>query len=227
VGGAAASLVDQKHDLGSRLPLALILIILTTLIVLWLFTGSVLLPLQALVLNVLSLSAAFGAMVWIFQDGHLSGLLGFTPLPTSTTMPLLLFCIAFGLSMDYEVFMLSRIKELHDAGASNEEAVAGGLARTGRIITTAAALMAVTFLAFATSKVSFIQMFGVGTALAILVDASLIRGVLVPAFMRLAGEANWWSPAPLHRLHDRIGLTEAPGPAAGAGARPAPESVPA
>jgi RND superfamily putative drug exporter len=225
-GGAAASLVDQKHDLGSRLPLALILIVLTTLIVLWLFTGSVLLPFQALVLNVLSLSAAFGAMVWIFQDGHLSGLLSFTPLPTSTTMPLLLFCIAFGLSMDYEVFMLSRIKELHDAGASNTEAVAGGLARTGRIITTAAALMAVTFLAFATSKVSFIQMFGIGTALAIVVDATLIRGVLVPAFMRLAGEANWWSPAPLRRLHDRIGLAEAPTLAAAPSSRE-PESVPA
>jgi RND superfamily putative drug exporter len=225
-GGSAASLVDQKHDLGSRLPLAMLLIVLTTLIVLWLFTGSVLLPLQALVLNVLSLTAAFGAMVWIFQDGHLSGVLGFTPLPTSTTMPLLLFCIAFGLSMDYEVFMLSRIKELHDAGASNTEAVAGGLARTGRIITTAAALMAVTFLAFATSKVSFIQMFGIGTALAILVDATLIRGVLVPAFMRLAGEANWWSPAPLRRLHDRIGLAEAPVLASRAtGAPGATESV--
>jgi putative drug exporter of the RND superfamily len=228
VGGGAASLVDQKHDLGSRLPLALILIVLTTLIVLWLFTGSVLLPVQALVLNVLSLSAAFGAMVWIFQDGHLSGLLAFTPLPTSTTMPLLLFCIAFGLSMDYQVFMLSRIKELHDAGASNQEAIAGGLARTGRIITTAAALMAVTFLAFATSKVSFIQMFGIGTALAILVDATLIRGVLVPAFMRLAGDANWWSPAFLRRLHDRIGLAEAPAlPPGPAVACLEPESLPA
>jgi len=224
VGGAAASLVDQKHDLGSRLPLALILIVLTTLIVLWLFTGSVVLPLKALVLNVLSLSAVFGAMVWIFQYGHLSWFFGFTPRPTSTTMPLLLFCIAFGLSMDYEVFMLSRIKELHDSGTPNTEAVAGGLARTGRIITTAAALLAVTFFAFGTSKVSFIQMFGVGTGLAILVDATLIRGVLVPAFMRLLGEANWWSPAPLRRLHDRIGLSDAavsaPPPAA------APESLP-
>jgi RND superfamily putative drug exporter len=223
-GGSAASLVDQKHDLGSRLPLALILIVLTTLIVLWLFTGSVVLPLKALVLNFLSLTAVFGAMVWVFQYGHLSGLLGFTPLPTSTTMPLLLFCIAFGLSMDYEVFMLSRIKELHDAGTPNAEAVAGGLARTGRIVTTAAALLAVSFLAFATSKVSFIQMFGIGTALAILVDATLIRGVLVPSFMRLAGDANWWSPAPLRWLHERFGLSEVPVP------KPAPrepESVPA
>ena len=212
VGGSAAGLVDQKHDLGSRLPLAIALIVLTTFIVLFLFTGSVVLPLKALVLNALSLTAVFGALVWIFQYGHLSGVLGFTPAPISTTMPLLLFCIAFGLSMDYEVFMLSRIKELHDAGVPNTEAVAGGLARTGRIVTTAAALLAVTFFAFALSKVSFIQMFGVGTGIAIVIDATLIRGVVVPAFMRLAGSANWWAPPPLRRLYGRIGATEAPAP---------------
>ncbi len=223
VGGAAAALVDQKHDLGSRLPLALLLIALTTFIVLWLFTGSVVLPLKALVLNILSLTAVFGAMVWVFQYGHLSGLLGFTPLPTSTTMPILLFCIAFGLSMDYEVFMLSRIKELHDRGVDNAEAVAAGLARTGRIVTTAAALLAVTFFAFTTSKVSFIQMFGLGTGLAILLDATLIRGVLVPASMRLMGEANWWSPAVLRRLHTRLHISEG----APLDVPTAPESVPA
>jgi RND superfamily putative drug exporter len=212
VGGSAASLVDQKHDLGSRLPLAIALIVLTTFIVLFLFTGSVVLPLKALVLNALSLTAVFGALVWIFQYGHLSGLLGFTAAPISTTMPLLLFCIAFGLSMDYEVFMLSRIKELHDAGVPNTEAVAGGLARTGRIVTTAAGLLAVTFFAIGLSKVSFIQMFGVGTGIAIVVDATLIRGVVVPAFMRLAGGANWWAPPALRRLHRRIGATEAPTP---------------
>ncbi len=212
VGGPAAELVDQKHDLDGRLPLAIALIVLTTFIVLFLFTGSVVLPLKALMLNALSLTAVFGAMVWIFQDGHLKGLLGFTPAPISTTMPLLLFCIAFGLSMDYEVFVLSRIKELHDAGATNTEAVTGGLARTGRIVTTAAALLAVTFFAIGLSKVSFIQMFGIGTAIAIVVDATLIRGVLVPAFMRLAGGANWWAPPPLRRLHRRIGATEAPAP---------------
>jgi RND superfamily putative drug exporter len=125
-------------------------------------------------------------------------------------MPLLLFCIAFGLSMDYEVFMLSRIKELHDAGIDNAEAVAGGLARTGRLVTTAAGILAVTFFAIGTSKVSFIQMFGIGTGLAILVDATLIRGVLVPAFMRVAGDANWWSPRFLRRLYDRVGVAEAP-----------------
>jgi RND superfamily putative drug exporter len=223
VGGNAASLVDQKHDLAAQLPLALALIILTTLVVLWLFTGSVVLPVKALVLNFLSLSAVMGAMVWVFQYGHFSGLLGFTPTPTSTTMPLLLFCIAFGLSMDYEVFILSRIKELHDAGVPNEEAVAGGLARTGRIVTTAAVLMAVTFFAFATSKVTFIQMFGVGTGLAILIDATLVRAVMVPAFMRLAGNANWWSPGPLRRLHRRLGLRDTP-PAPPQGS-PVPESV--
>ena len=212
VGGSAASLVDQKHDLGARLPLAMGLIALTTFLLLWLFTGSVVLPLKALVLNALSLTAVFGCMVWVFQYGHLSGVLGFTPLPTSTTMPLLLFCIAFGLSMDYEVFILSRIKEMHDAGETNAESVAGGLARSGRIVTTAAALLAVTFFAFVTSRVSFIQMFGLGTGLAVLADATLIRAVLVPSFMRVAGDANWWSPGALRRLHDRIGLREAPTP---------------
>lgn len=212
VGGPAAALVDQKHDLGSRLPIAIALIVLTTFIVLFLFTGSVVLPAKALVLNALSLTAVFGALVWIFQDGHLSGLLGFTPTPISTTMPLLLFCIAFGLSMDYEVIVLSRIKEFHDAGATNEEAVVGGLARSGRIVTTAAALLAITFFAFGLSKVSFIQMFGIGTAIAIVVDATLIRGVVVPSFMRLAGDANWWAPPQLRRLHRRIGATETPAP---------------
>jgi RND superfamily putative drug exporter len=125
-------------------------------------------------------------------------------------MPVLLFCIAFGLSMDYEVFLLSRITELHAAGAGTTEAVAGGLARTGRIVSTAAALLSVTFLAFGTSRVSFLQLFGIGTAIAIIVDATVIRGVLVPAFMRLAGRWNWWAPRPLAWLHRRIGLAEAP-----------------
>ncbi|MBV9659812.1 MAG: MMPL family transporter [Acidimicrobiales bacterium] len=213
VGGPAASLVDQKADLGGHLPLALVLIGLTTLVVLWLFTGSIVLPIKALILNALTLSAVLGVMVWIFQYGHLSSFFGFTPLPTSTTMPLLLFCIAFGLSMDYEVFLLARIKELHDAGVPNQEAVVGGLAKVGRLVSAAAGLMAITFFSFATSKVSFIQMFALGTGLAIVIDATLVRGVLVPAFMRLAGDWNWWSPSPLRRLHDRFGLREAPAPA--------------
>jgi RND superfamily putative drug exporter len=208
VGGAPALLVDSKNAIAGGLPWAIGWIAISTFILLFLFTGSVLLPVKALVLNVLSLSAVFGAMVWIFQYGHLSGLLGFTPGPINTSMPVLLFCIAFGLSMDYEVFLLSRIAEQHAAGASTNEAVAGGLARTGRIVSTAAALLSVTFFAFGTSRVSFLQLFGIGTAIAIVIDATLIRGVLVPAFMRLAGRWNWWAPAPLARLHRRIGLSE-------------------
>jgi RND superfamily putative drug exporter len=126
-------------------------------------------------------------------------------------MPVLMFCIAFGLSMDYEVFLLSRIKEQHDAGAGTTESVAAGLEQTGRIVTAAAALLAIVFLAFATSGVSFMKLFGVGLTLAVLMDATLIRGVLVPAFMRLAGEANWWAPGPLRRLHDRFGVSESDG----------------
>jgi RND superfamily putative drug exporter len=188
-------------------------ICITTLVLLFAFTGSVLLPIKALALNALSLSAVFGVVVWIFQDGHLAGWLRFTPGPINTSMPVLLFCIAFGLSMDYEVFLLARIKELHDGGASNRESVAGGLARTGRIVTTAAALLSVTFIAFGTARVSFLQLFGVGTAVAVILDVTLIRGVLVPALMRLAGRANWWAPAPLRRLHTRIALSETPAPA--------------
>jgi putative drug exporter of the RND superfamily len=207
VGGAAAELVDGNTAIASHLAVALAIIAISTFILLFLFTGSLLLPVKALVLNLLSLTGVFGAMVWIFQDGHGSGLLGFTPGVVNTSMPVLLFCIAFGLSMDYEVFLLSRIKEFHDRGATNDEAVVSGLAHTGRIITTAAGLLSVTFLAFATSKVSFMQLFGLGTAIAILVDATLIRAILVPAFMRIAGEANWWAPRPLRRLHRRIGLS--------------------
>ena len=208
VGGDTASLIDSQQAIGSRLPLAGGLIALTTFGLLFLFTGSVLQPLRALVLNVLGLSATLGAMVLVFQDGHLSGLLGFTPLPLDTSMLLLLFCITFGLSMDYEVFVLSRIKEQHDDGADRGTAVTAGLARTGRIVTMAAVILAVSFFAFGTSSVSFIQLFGIGSGLAVLIDATLIRGVLVPAAMRLLGGRAWWAPAPLRRLHGRIGLSE-------------------
>jgi RND superfamily putative drug exporter len=208
VGGPAAELVDGNDAIGSHLWTAVAIIAISTFILLFLFTGSVLLPIKALVLNLLSLTGVFGAMVWIFQDGHGSTLLGFTPGVVNTSMPVLLFCIAFGLSMDYEVFLLSRIKEFHDNGSTNHDAVVSGLAHTGRIITTAAALLSVTFLAFVTSKVSFMQLFGLGTTIAIVVDATLIRGVLVPAFMSVAGDANWWAPGPLRRLHRRIGLAE-------------------
>ena len=215
IGGQAAQLVDTKKALGGKLPLALGLVLAATFVLLFLFTGSIVLPVKALVLNVLSLSATFGLMVWVFQQGHLAGLIG-DPIITGTldtTMPILMFCVLFGLSMDYEVFLLSRIKEEWDAGdgsaAANTRAVALGLERTGSLITAAAALLALVFLSFVTSGISFIKLLGLGTALAVLVDATLVRGALVPSFMRLMGPANWWAPAPLRRLHNRIGLTEA------------------
>ena len=215
IGGQAAQLVDTKKALGGKLPLALGLVLAATFVLLFLFTGSIVLPVKALVLNVLSLSATFGLMVWVFQQGHLAGLIG-DPTITGTldtTMPILMFCVLFGLSMDYEVFLLSRIKEEWDAGdgsaAANTRAVALGLERTGSLITAAAALLALVFLSFVTSGISFIKLLGLGTALAVLVDATLVRGALVPSFMRLMGPANWWAPAPLRRLHNRIGLTEA------------------
>jgi len=209
VGGQSAQLVDTKHSLFSRLPLAGVIIALITFVLLFMMFGSVVVPAKAVVLNLLSLTATFGAMVWIFQDGHLASFLDFTPTGfLDSTTPILMFCIAFGLSMDYEVFLLSRIKEEHDNGADNVHAVAMGLERTGRIVTAAALLISVVFLSFATSQVSFIKLFGIGLTLAVLVDAFVIRGTLVPAFMRLAGEVNWWAPAPLRRLHDRIGISE-------------------
>jgi putative drug exporter of the RND superfamily len=213
VTGPSAQLVDTKASLFGLLPVAGAIIALVTFVLLFLMTGSVVIPAKALVLNLLSLTAVYGAMVWVFQDGNLAGVLGFTPTGTiDTSMPVLLFCIAFGLSMDYEVFLLSRIKEEHDRTGDTVAAVAVGLERTGRIVTTAAALLAIVFVAFATSEVTFLKLFGIGTALAILVDATLIRALLVPAFMRLAGRANWWAPAPLRRLHARVGLTETPEP---------------
>jgi len=213
VGGDTAALIDGKNAISSRLLLAGGIIVVTTFILLFLFTGSIVQPVRALLGNALTLGATLGAMVWVFQDGHFSTFLGFTPTPTNTSMPVLLFCIAFGLSMDYEVFLMSRIKELHDGGAPNADAVTRGLARTGRIVSTAAALLAVSFFAFATSKVSFIQFFGLGTGLAILIDATLVRGVLVPAFMRAFGENSWYAPKLLRRLHNRIGLSDAEAPA--------------
>jgi RND superfamily putative drug exporter len=204
VGGQTAELVDSKHAIGSRLPLAALLIVLATFVVLFLFTGSVLQPLRSLLLNAITLAATTGLMVWIFQDGHLAGLLGFTPLPLDTSMLVLLFCIGYGLSMDYEVIVLSRIKELHDRGLDNRAAVTAGLTHSGRIVTTAAALIAVSFLAFGTATVSFLQLFGIGAGVAVLVDATLVRAVLVPACQRLLGRAAWWAPAPVRRLYARV-----------------------
>jgi putative drug exporter of the RND superfamily len=210
VGGRAAALVDTEHSLASRMWLAGLIIAVAMCAVLFIFTGSVVVPLKAIVLNLLSLSATFGAMVFVFQQGHLGWLVGH-PIVTGTldtTTPILMFCVAFGLSMDYEVFLLSRIKETYDVTADNTTAVAVGLERTGRLITAAAALIAVVWISFISSGVTFIKMLGLGMALAAIADATLIRGVLVPAFMRLAGEWNWWSPRPLRRLHDRVGISE-------------------
>ncbi|MFJ6894167.1 MMPL family transporter [Streptomyces hokutonensis] len=208
VGGVDAVLVDSKHSVGSRLPLAVALVALTTFLLLFLFTGSVVQPLRALLLNMISLGATLGVMTWIFQDGHLSSVLGFTAQPMDVSMTVLMFCIAFGLSMDYEVFVTSRIKELHDQGADNESAVTNGLGHTGRIVTAAACLLAVSFFAFGTAKLSFMQLFGLGSGLAILIDAVAVRGVLVPAAMRLLGRSAWYAPGFLRRFHARFGLSE-------------------
>jgi putative drug exporter of the RND superfamily len=208
VGGADARLVDTRHAIGDRLPMAGGLIIVTTFILLFLFTGSLIQPIRALVLNALSLAATVGVMTWIFQDGNLSSLLGFTPRPMDMAMTVLLFCVAFGLSMDYEVIVTSRIKELHDQGLPTAEAVVQGLARTGRIVSTAAGLLAVTLLAFGTGSVSFLQMFGLGSGLAILLDATLVRGVLVPVVMRALDTRIWYAPRLLRRLHARVALSE-------------------
>ena len=200
--------MDDKHAIASRLLLAVAIIVITTFVLLFLFTGSIVQPIRALLGNALTLAATLGTMVWIFQDGHFSAVLGFTPTPTNTAMPVLLFCIAFGLSMDYEVFLMSRIKELHDGGASNADAVTGGLARTGRIVSTAAALLAVSFFAFATSTSASSSCSGSEPAWPSCIDATLVRGVLVPAFMRVFGERSWYAPAALRRLHGHIGVSD-------------------
>lgn len=212
VTGAAAVLVDSKDAIAERLPLAAAFIAIVTLLLVFLLTGSVLIPIQAVVLNALSLTAMFGAVVWVFQDGHLSGLLGFTsPGSIETTLPVLMFCVAFGLSMDYGVFLLSRIKEEYDTTGDHEEAVRHGLQRTGGLITAAAVILAVVMVAIGTSRVTNTKMLGLGIALAVLMDAMIVRSLLVPAVMRLTGRATWWAPGPLRRLHDRFGLSESDG----------------
>src|SRR3954449_10580206 len=209
VGGAAAHFVDLQSSLKSHAPIALAIVIVATLIVLFLMTGSVILPVKQLVMNALNLSATFGILVFVFQDGRLESLLDYRGQGAlEQTMPILLFVVVFGLSTDYGVFLLSRIKEARDNGASDSECVAIGLERTGRIVTAAALLFAIAIGAFATSQIIFIKENGVGTALAVLIDASLIRALLVPALMELLGDWNWWAPKPLRRLHQRWGLSE-------------------
>lgn len=224
VGGQAAQVKDSTAAIGRATPAAIGIVVGTSLILLFLFTGSVLMPVKALALNTLSLTATFGAMVFVFQEGHLSFLVG-SPPHTGTldaTIPILTFCVAFGLSMDYEVFLLSRIRERYLLTGDNRESVAYGLQRTGRIITAAAVLVAVVLFVFAISGVTLLKLLGVGLALAVLLDATLVRAVLVPSFMRLAGRANWWAPAVLRRVHDKVGLREGAG-----GSEVAPPAPPA
>jgi putative drug exporter of the RND superfamily len=225
VTGTAAVLVDTKQAISEKLPWAAALIIAVTLLLVFLLTGSVLIPIQAVLLNALSLTAMFGAVVWVFQDGHMSGHLGFTPTgEIETALPVLMFCVAFGLSMDYGVFLLSRIKEEYDRDGDHRAAVVFGVRHTGGLITAAAGILAVVMVAIGTSRVTNIKMLGLGIALAVLMDAMVIRTLLVPAAMRLTGPATWWAPRPLRVLHDRFGLSEAGGgsgsPAREAGGNP-------
>ncbi len=227
VAGQTASYVDLEHSLAAHLPAVLGVIIASTLIVLFLLTGSVVLPVKAVVMNFLSLSAVFGILVLIFQDGNLQGLLGYTSEGAlDATQPIFLAAVGFGLATDYGVFLLSRIKEARDGGASDSDAVAIGLERTGRIVTAAALLFAVAIGAFTTSQLVFIKELGLGAALAVLIDASIVRALLVPSLMELLGSLNWWAPRPLRRLHDRVGWRDSAAPArrAPAGSRAASTS---
>jgi RND superfamily putative drug exporter len=209
VGGGAAEFVDQQAAIGSRLLVAVGLLVGLTLLVLWLMTGSLVLPVKAVIMNALTVGTALTPLVLIYQGGHLTGLLGYTP--NGGVEPsdfLVTAAIVFALSTDYGVFLLGRIKEARDSGLPDAEAVATGLARTGRVVTAAAILMAVAIGAFSTSSISFIQQIGVATATGVLVDAFVVRTLLVPSLMTLLGRWNWWAPAPLRRLHGRIGLRE-------------------
>jgi trehalose monomycolate/heme transporter len=209
VGGQSAVLTDLLESLGALLPWMALMVVTTTFVLLFLAFGSVVLPVKALIMNVLSIGASFGALVWIFQEGHLSGPLGFTPTGfVEATQPILVLAIIFGLSMDYEVFLMSRIREQYDLTGDNTAAVATGLQRTGGIITSAALLLIVVIGAFSLSGITFIKMIGVAMLIAVVVDATIVRILLVPATMRLLGRANWWAPGPLRRLYARYGIRE-------------------
>jgi uncharacterized membrane protein YdfJ with MMPL/SSD domain len=223
VTGASADFLDFQSSLKHHLPVAVAIIVVATLVILFLMTGSVVLPVKALLMNVLNLSATLGILVWVFQDGRLQGLLSYTGQGAlEQTMPILLGAVAFGLATDYAVFLLSRIKEARERGESNSESVAIGLERTGRIVTAAAMLFAVAVGAFVTSQIIFIKEWGLGVALSVLIDAFIIRALLVPALMELLGEWNWWAPKSLRRMHQRIGLGKS---GARAPRRAAPEST--
>lgn len=202
IGGRAADYADTQGAIANRLPLVAGWIVLTILILLFAFTGSIILPIKAVLLNFLSLAATIGVLTWVFVEGNLQSIVGdFIVNGTiDTNMMVLVAVVAFGLSMDYEVFLLSRIKEEHDAGKSNTDAIAAGLQKSARIITAAAFILAIVFAAFVTSGVTGIKLLGFGVAFAILLDATLIRALLVPALMRLFGELNWWAPKSLKRF---------------------------
>ncbi|MEO3977566.1 MMPL family transporter [Streptomyces sp. CAU 1734] len=229
--GITAGLIDSQAAIGRGLPWAVGIIVLATLVLVFLLTGSVLVPVQAVLLNALSLTAMLGAVVWVFQDGNLSGLLGFTPTGSiETALPVLMFCLAFGLSMDYGVFLLSRIKEEKERLTDHREAVVEGIRSTGGVITAAAVVLAVVMVGLGASRITNTKMLGLGVALAILMDAMVIRTLLVPAVLSLTGRATWWAPGPLRRFHARFGISEG-GPAerpeakeAGTGASPLAES---
>jgi RND superfamily putative drug exporter len=209
VGGVTAQLVDELSSLGHTLPWMALIMCLATFVLLFLAFGSVVLPLKAIVMNVLSLSATFGVIVWIFQEGHLSGLLRFTPTGTiDPSMPILMLAIIFGLSMDYEVFLLSRVRERYDVTGDNAAAVASGLQRTGGLISSLAFLLVIVVGAFSASGITFIKLMGVGMIVALVVDATIVRILLVPATMRLLGRANWWAPGPLRRVYRKYGIRE-------------------
>ena len=220
VTGFTAIDVDTVDFITAHTPVAIAFVMVATVIVLFLLLGSVVLPLKAVVMNLLSISASFGALVWVFQDGHLSQQLAFTPGPVDPSLPVIMFCTLFGLSMDYEVLLLSRIQEEYRRRPDNTHAVAMGLERSGRLITGAAAIMVGVFSAFALADILFIKAIGLGMALAVAIDATLVRALVVPATMRLLGDLNWWAPRPLARLHRRLGFAETAstlGLAAGAG----------
>jgi trehalose monomycolate/heme transporter len=226
VGGQTAALADELSSIGHTLPWMALAVVLATFVLLFLAFGSLVLPLEAIAANILSLSAMYGVVTWIFQDGHLSGLLSFTPNGTiSPTIPVLMFAIMFGLSMDYEVFLLSRIRERYVATGDNTAAIASGLQRTGGVITSAALLLLIVIGMFSISSITFIKLLGVGMIVALVLDATLVRMLLVPATMRLLGDANWWAPAPLRRLATRYGLREDNGSGPGVVTEPEPESV--
>ena len=209
VSGNTARFIDQKQSLADNLPLVVAVVAATTFVLLFLLTGSVILPLKTLLMNALTLAAVLGIVVLCFQDGWLEEALGYTgPSAVEVTSLVFLFAVTFGLATDYAVLVMARIKEQHDLGVPNEDAVAIGLARTGRVITAAAAMIAVVFLAFAVSSIFFMKQIAVGQAVGVLIDATIVRALLVPALMRLFGEWNWWAPAPLRRVQQRFGFQE-------------------